>query len=61
MFSISSNDDEMLIKQSGSFMSSKQSLSDIYERSDEGDLDKKLGPNNFSASNSLNTTDSNNR
>ncbi|KAK7503919.1 hypothetical protein BaRGS_00005042, partial [Batillaria attramentaria] len=46
MFSISSNDDEMMLKQSdsrGSYLSSKPSLSDIYERSDEGDPEKKVG------------------
>lgn len=66
MFSISSNDDDLLPKQSdsrGSYLSSKPSLSDIYERSDEGDLEKKLGSSASatglsSASNSYNVGDS---
>ncbi|KAK7096660.1 transmembrane protein 232-like [Littorina saxatilis] len=67
MFSISSSDDDMMHKHSdsrGSYLSSKPSLSDIYERSDEGDLDKKLGSSASanglsSATNSFNVTDSN--
>jgi hypothetical protein len=57
MFSISTNDDDLLAKQQsasgGSYISSKNSaLSDIYERSDEGSLEKKLdSSNNVSSGN----------
>ena len=69
MFSISSNDDDIMLKQSdsrGSYLSSKPSLSDIYERSDEGDLEKKNGSavsvNGLSsAANSFNVTGSQSR
>lgn len=69
MFSISSNDDDMMLKQSdsrGSYLSSKPSLSDIYERSDEGDLEKKIGSSASaagisSATNSFNMTGSQSR
>ncbi|KAL8558461.1 hypothetical protein ACOMHN_052278 [Nucella lapillus] len=65
MFSISSNDEDLLLKQAdsrGSYLSSRPSLSDIYERSDEGagDGDKKLGGGESSplssANNSLQVT-----
>ncbi|XP_076467491.1 uncharacterized protein LOC143298525 [Babylonia areolata] len=52
MFSISSNDDDLLLKQAdsrGSYLSSRPSLSDIYERSDEGDGEKKGGSSAASA------------